>query len=159
MRYDLTVQNNKKIGLFTDIHFGVGKDSQMRLNQTRKCFEWIIKQFIKNDVQYVIFCGDLFDSRFAINVQTLNCAVQCVQKLAVSFQKVFMIIGNHDTYYKNSNNTNSINFLSKLSYSDNIVIIQDDPYFIRMGGSTLGLYPWGYEVKKLKQTHINSLTL
>lgn len=45
MKYNLISSLNKKLGIFTDIHFGIGKDSQYRLKETEKCIDWIIKTF------------------------------------------------------------------------------------------------------------------
>jgi hypothetical protein len=45
MKYNLISSKNKKLGIFTDIHFGIGKDSQYRLKETEKCVDWIIKTF------------------------------------------------------------------------------------------------------------------
>ena len=144
MNFNFIEESSKKIGIFTDCHFGVAKDAQFRLKQTEKCFDWIIKTFKQQKVDYIIFCGDLFDSRFSINVQTLNSAITQIQNLAYNFEKVFLIVGNHDTYYKNVNTMNSINFLAKLSKTNNIHIIQEDPYFLKIGTKTLGLFPWGF---------------
>ena len=123
---------------------GVNKDSQYRLKETDKCIEWIIKTFKEEKVDYVVFCGDFFDSRFSINVQTLNCAIQAIQNLAYNFERLYLIVGNHDTYYKNVNTVNSIKFLEKISQTDNIIIIQDDPYFLMIQDKRLGFFPWGY---------------
>lgn len=150
MKFDLTTNINKKIGLFTDIHFGINKDNQLRLNETKRCVNWMIKTFKEQSVDYVIFCGDLFDSRFSINVQTLNYAIDCIQKIAFNFQKIFLLIGNHDTYYKNNNDMNSINFLSKIAMNDNIIIVETDPYFIQIQNKTLGLFPWGFDIESIK---------
>ena len=132
MKYNLVDTVNKKIGIFTDLHGGINKDSQYRLKETEKCVDWIISTFKKAKVDYVIFCGDLFDSRFSINVQTLNVVIKCIQNLAYSFEKIFLIVGNHDTFYKNINTVNSVKFLEKLSQTENLVIIEQDPYFIQI---------------------------
>lgn len=144
MEFNIIQNSSKKIGIFTDCHFGVSKDAQFRLKQTQKCIQWIIKVFKQQKVDYIIFCGDLFDSRFSINVQTLNSAIIQIQNLAYNFQKVFLIVGNHDTYYKNVNTMNSINFLAKLSKTNNIHIIEQQPYFLKIGTKTLALFPWGF---------------
>ena len=92
MKYHLIDSVDKKIGIFTDLHGGINKDSQYRLKETEKCVDWIISTFKKAKVDYIIFCGDLFDSRFSINVQTLNVIINCIQNLTYSFEKVFLII-------------------------------------------------------------------
>lgn len=150
MKFDLSINQNKKIGLFTDCHIGVQKDNQIRLNETKKCFKWIIQIFKKNNIDWVIFCGDLFDSRFSINVQTLNYAFECIQELSYNFEKIFLIIGNHDTFYKNNNSVTSVNIFSKISETNNIIIIDQKPFFIQMIDKSLGLFPWGYDLENYK---------
>lgn len=71
MIFSITEQN-KKIGIFTDLHVGVGKDSPLRLKESQKCIDWIIKTFKSENVDYVIFMGDFFHSRYQINTNTLN---------------------------------------------------------------------------------------
>jgi hypothetical protein len=51
MKFDLNINSNKKIGIFTDIHGGVEKDSTERLLETTICFDWITKTFLKNKVK------------------------------------------------------------------------------------------------------------
>lgn len=142
MKYHLIESVNKKIGIFTDCHWGINRDNQERLKETTKCIDWIIKTFKKEKVDYVIFCGDLFDSRFSINVQTLNAAINSIESLAYSFEKVFLIVGNHDTFYKNINTVNSVKFLEKLTQTENLIIVEDEPYFIMIQDKILGLFPW-----------------
>ena len=144
MKYNLLESFNKRIGIFSDIHYGINKDSQYRLKETEKCIDWVIKTFKENKVDYVIFCGDLFDSRFSINVQTLNAAINDIQNLAYSFEKVFLIVGNHDTFYKNVNSVNSVKFLEKLSQTENLIIVEDEPFFMMIQNKTLGLFPWRF---------------
>ncbi len=144
MRYDIIEKNEKKIGIFSDLHIGVDSDSKMRLNETQKCIEWLVKKFKENDVDWVVFCGDLFNSRYSINVNTLNIGIEIVQDLAFNFEKVVLIEGNHDTYYKNSNSVNSVSFLSNLSENENIIVVDENPKFAKIAGKTYGFYPWGF---------------
>lgn len=134
----------RRFGIATDWHFGIGKDNQYRLKETEKCIDWVIETFKSNGVDYIVFCGDLFDSRFSINVQTLNSAISCIQNLAYSFEKVFLIVGNHDTFYKNVNTVNSVRFLEKLSQTENLIIVEEEPYFMMIQDKTFGLFPWGF---------------
>lgn len=57
-------------------------------------------------------------------------AIGCIENLAYNFEKVFLIVGNHDTFYKNVNAVNSVKFLEKLSKTENVIIIENDPYFM-----------------------------
>ena len=112
------------------MHIGVDQDSKLRLNETKKCISWVVEKFKEDNVDWVVFCGDLFNSRYSINVNTLNIGIEIIQDLAYNFEKVILIEGNHDTYYKNSNSVNSISFLSHISQNDNIVIVGDYREFV-----------------------------
>ena len=132
------------------MHIGVDQDSKLRLSETKKCVSWVIQKFKEDNVDWVVFCGDLFNSRYSINVNTLNIGIEIMQDLAYNFEKVILIEGNHDTYYKNSNSVNSISFLSHISQNDNIIIVDEAPKFADVNGKVLGFYPWGYEPDMMK---------
>ena len=57
---------------------------------------------------------------------------------------MFLIVGNHDTFYKNVNTVNSVKFLEKLTQTENLIIVEEDPYFIMIQDKILGLFPWGF---------------
>lgn len=145
MKFNLIENNNKKIGIFTDLHCGVEKDSTERLVETKVCIDWIINIFKQNKVDWIFFLGDFFDSRFSINTKSLNTGIDCIDKLASNFEKVFIILGNHDAFYKNTNEVNSIEFFEKLSPKNNIKIISTEPYYIKLIDKTIALYPWASE--------------
>lgn len=153
MKYDLNINSNKKIGIFTDIHCGVEKDSTERLQETMICFNWINETFKKNNVDYIIFLGDLFDSRFSINTKTLNTAVAGIDLLSKNFEKVFIILGNHDSYYKNTNDVNSVDFLQNITSTNNVHIISKKPMYLNICTKTLGLYPWAAEQLLLEENN------
>lgn len=70
--------------------------------------------------------GDYFENRNAINVLTLNKAIEGIRKLNELQIPVFFLIGNHDLYYRNNRRIHSVDFLKEFS---NIVIIEE-PTFI-----------------------------
>lgn len=137
--------------MFSDLHVGVESDSKLRIDETKQCMKWIVKTFKKENVDWVIFCGDFFNSRYSINVNTLNAGIEMIQDLAYNFEKVILIEGNHDTYYKNTNSVNSVTFMKSLSKNDNIVVVDEKPFFIKIGETTMGMYPWGYDVNSVKE--------
>ena len=154
MEYLIETKQNKKIVIFSDLHVGVSSDSKIRLNETRKCVDWIIKKFKDEYVDYVIFCGDLFNSRYSVNVNTLNHGVQIIEELSINFEQVFLIVGNHDIYYKNSNEINSVSFLEKVSENDNVHVISNNAKFLDINGVKIGLYPWAYNIDEVKNIGI-----
>lgn len=65
----------------------------------------ILKLYLDNDIENVIIPGDIFDSNKGGNTD----AVYKLQNLFSEYNKTFyLIIGNHDIYYKNKIKPNSI---------------------------------------------------
>jgi predicted phosphodiesterase len=102
-----------KIGILTDSHFGFKKGSK----QFHDYFELFYKNVFfptleQEGITTVIHMGDAFDSRKAIDYQSLDWAKRVVFD-PLSKYDVHMLIGNHDTYYKNTNKVNSPQLLLK----------------------------------------------
>lgn len=150
MIYNIVEKLDKRIGIFSDLHTGVSSDSKMRLNETIKCTDWIIDCFKQENVNWVIFCGDFFNSRYSVNVNTLNIGIEIIEKFSNAFEKIFLIAGNHDTYYKNTNEINSVKLFQKFNKNNNVIVVDQDPLFLKINQTTIGLYPWEYDLEKIK---------
>jgi DNA repair exonuclease SbcCD nuclease subunit len=96
-----------KIAIITDTHYGARRGS--------KLFHDYFEQFYKNiffptleqeGIDTVVHMGDAFDSRKSIDYQSLEWAKKVVFDPLKKYN-VHMIIGNHDVYYKNTNEINS----------------------------------------------------
>jgi hypothetical protein len=82
--------------------------------------------------------GDAFDSRKSIDYQSFEWAKRVVFE-PLSKYDVHMITGNHDCYYKNTNNVNSPNLLLQ-SYPN--VKTYSSPTEIKVGNLNVLLIPW-----------------
>ena len=96
-----------KVAIITDTHYGARKGSK----HLHDYFELFYKNVFfptleDNGIDTVIHMGDAFDSRKAIDFQSLEWAKKVVFEPLKKYD-VHMIIGNHDCYYKNTNNVNS----------------------------------------------------
>lgn len=113
--------------IITDIHFGVHIGQQSFIQYQREYFKHFWQMSDSNQVGGIIFCGDFFHTRKALDVEALYLSEELWWK-PLSERKhlqCYHIIGNHDTYYKNTNKTNSIRiFASKL---DNVTLIENKP--------------------------------
>jgi len=69
------------------------------------------------------------------------------------------LFGNHDAYYKNTNETNSLDFLGLISHNENITIINNKPFFISVFNKSLGLFPWASEINYLLDENNNKKTV
>ena len=99
-----------KVAFICDTHFGVRNDSPIFLENAMKFFdEQFFPYLVENKIKTVIHLGDLFDRRKYINFNTLNTVRdKFFQRLHDEGIHLHITIGNHDTYYKNTNNLNSI---------------------------------------------------
>jgi hypothetical protein len=82
--------------------------------------------------------GDAFDSRKSIDYQSFEWAKRVVFEPLKKY-KVHMIIGNHDCYYKNTNNTNSPQLL--LQSYPNITTYQEVTE-AQIGNLNILFIPW-----------------
>lgn len=98
--------------IFGDIHFG-NKGNQVQFNED--CLDFI-DYLIENsgNERDCIFLGDWFHSRNSLNVNTLQYGTKGIRKLSKHFDNVYMILGNHDTYYRDSLEVNSVDFATDI---------------------------------------------
>ena len=128
-----------KVAIITDTHFGARKGS--------KLFQDYFELFYKNvffptleqyGITTVIHMGDAFDSRKSIDYQSFEWAKRVVFE-PLSKYDVHLITGNHDCYYKNTNNVNSPNLLLQ-SYPN--VKTYSSPTEIKVDNLNVLLIPW-----------------
>lgn len=130
-----------KIAVITDQHFGARGDSTQCLDYYEKFYENVFFPTLKaRDITTLYILGDTFDRRKYVNFNTLARAKKMFFDRLESLDiKVVMIAGNHDTYYKNTNDVNSPDLL--LCEYSNITII-DRPVTVTEGGTNICMLPW-----------------
>ena len=128
-----------KIAIITDTHYGARKGS--------KSFHDYFEQFYKDvffptleqyGINTVIHMGDAFDSRKSIDYQSLEWSKRVVFEPLKNCD-VHMVVGNHDTYYKNTNTINSPELLLK-NYPN--VKTYSKPTEVCVGNLNILLLPW-----------------
>lgn len=127
--------------IITDQHFGARNDNPAFLEYYEKfysqCFFPTLK---KENIKHVLILGDTFDRRKYINFNSLARTKRMffdpLQEMNI---KVHMLVGNHDTFYKNTNEVNSPDLI--LQQYSNIVII-NDPTTISIGNHQICMMPW-----------------
>ena len=98
-----------KIAIITDTHHGARGDNQNMLNYQKKFFDDIFFPTLKErQINHVIHMGDIVDRRTSINFNTLKHLHEDFL-LPLSEQEIYMdvICGNHDVYYKSTNELNA----------------------------------------------------
>lgn len=130
-----------KIGLITDTHYNFKKANKDFHNYFSKFYKDIFFPTLEeNNIKTVIHLGDAFDNRKGIDYWALEWAKENVyDKFRELNIKVYSIVGNHDAYYKNTNQINSIDTL--LDRYDNVVKISE-PTQINIKGMETVFLPW-----------------
>ena len=96
----------------TDTHCGLYKSSDFWHNVTYNLFAEIHDFCIKNDIRTIIHLGDFFHDRKNLNTKTQFIAHK-IARLFETVGKMYIIVGNHDTYFKTSLEPNTLEFLKK----------------------------------------------
>lgn len=94
----------------------------------------------ENDIKTVVHLGDVTDRRKFINFYTATrLHDDFIQPILDRNIELLVTIGNHDTYFKNTNNINSM----KRLYGDNDHIrIFDEPIEVDLDGLKTLMIPW-----------------
>ncbi len=102
-----------KVAIITDQHFGARNDSIAFLDFYEKFYsETFFPCLDTNTIDTVLILGDTFDRRKYVNFYSLDRAKKMFfDKLEERGIEVYMIAGNHDTYFKNTNDVNSPDLL------------------------------------------------
>jgi DNA repair exonuclease SbcCD nuclease subunit len=130
-----------KVALITDQHFGARNDSTAFLDFYERFYDSTFFPVLdSHNIVHLLILGDTFDRRKYVNFYSLHRAKKMFfDKLAERNIKVSMLAGNHDTYFKNTNDVNSPDLL--LQEYDNIQVV-DKPITIDVGGTEVCLIPW-----------------
>ena len=92
-----------KIAIITDTHYGARKGSKYLHDYFEKFYDDVFFPTLEAEgIDTVIHMGDAFDSRKSIDYQSLEWAKRVVFDRLKNYN-VHMIVGNHDCYYKNTN--------------------------------------------------------
>jgi DNA repair exonuclease SbcCD nuclease subunit len=137
-----------KVAIFSDLHLGLYGNSTEWHEIALKWADWIISDLKKKKISDIFFLGDFFHNRSEISVQTIHAASELIAKFK-NFN-MFMVIGNHDAYYKNRADVHSLGFLKG---HDNITIIDQNLEFDAFGKKLL-FVPWNHDLPEGKFDHI-----
>ena len=132
-----------KAACFTDIHWGRKNNSELHNQDCLRYIEWFCNNVRDaGDVDHIIFMGDWFEHRAAINSLTLEYAYQGAELLKALDVPVFFIVGNHDLYYRTTRDVASTNFFRGLGFT----LIKDEPLVVKeLGPKGALLCPFLFE--------------
>ena len=89
-----------------DIHAGINKNNKVFHKTLLEYGNWISSICRDNDINEIVFLGDIFDSRIAITLETLQIVSEFFDIL-VDF-KLEIVVGNHDCVFNDSAKVHSL---------------------------------------------------
>ena len=112
----------KKAAVCTDIHFGLKSNSATHNDDCLNFIKWFIETAKAEGCETCFFTGDWHNNRAAINIVTLNYSLQALELLNEAFDVVYFIPGNHDLYYRDKRDIQSVEWAKHLP---NVRIVND----------------------------------
>lgn len=140
---------NPQVGVFSDIHIGLGQDSSMWHEIIINFAHWVKELYFSQNINDIFIAGDIFHNRDKISVNTLNIAKEFFEILK-DFN-LYILAGNHDCYYKDRADVNSI---SLLKYWKNITIADETPLLLNYKDQSISLIPWGTPLEQIPNSNI-----
>lgn len=130
-----------KVAIINDTHFGVRNDNRVFLNKFREFYEKVFFPTLKETgIKHILHLGDLMDRRKYVNFTTARAMNEMfIDRLKEYGLTMDLILGNHDVYYRNTNEVNGAELL--VDY-DNINIIQSEAEEIELDGLKILMTPW-----------------
>jgi predicted phosphodiesterase len=131
-----------KIALITDTHFGARNDNLAFNDYFYKFWEDTFFPYLKeNNIDTVIHLGDVMDRRKFVSYKIAKDFRQrFIQPFVDNNINLHMLVGNHDTFYKNTNDVNSLSELVEDRYSG--INVYPNPTTVDFDGTPLCLIPW-----------------
>ncbi len=133
----------KKAAVFTDLHLGNKMNSLQHNTDCIDFIDWFIKKAKEENCETCLFLGDFHHHRASINMHTLQFSIRALEKLSNNFSHVWVIAGNHDLYYRDRRDINSVEWAKHLP---NVTVITD---WFQSGDVVIAPWLVGEDYKKL----------
>ena len=132
----------------SDIHVGVHQNSNMWHEISLKWARWLRDELKEKQITDIVIAGDLFHYRDEIAVNTIHVVTEML-RIWSDFQ-IYIIVGNHDAFYKDKSDINSLSILSGWS---NITVFSE-PTMVQYKDRNIMMCPWGTTVKQIDKSDI-----
>lgn len=130
-----------KLGIINDTHFGARNDHENFSDYFYRFIEEVFLPYLEvNEIDTVLHLGDLVDRRKYINFKTLNrLRTRFMKRMEEMGIDVHLILGNHDVFFKNTSDLNSV---TELFGGVTNLTIYSEPEVVGFDGLDLALVPW-----------------
>lgn len=124
-----------RAAVFTDIHWGAKANSELHNNDCLTFIKWFCTQVKElGNIDHIVFLGDYFENRSALNVATLNAAYQGAKLVNDLKLPVYFVIGNHDLYHRHTRELYSVVPFAEF---DHYTIVDQPIFFPHIGDGAL----------------------
>lgn len=132
-----------RVALITDTHFGGRNDSPVFSEYIGRFYKDVFFPYLKNNgIDTIVHLGDIVDRRKYISYLSLRYfKKQFIEPINEHNFKLHVIIGNHDTFYKNTNEINCMTELFGTNKPDNITWYSS-PTEVTIGNTNIVFIPW-----------------
>ena len=129
-----------KIALLNDTHCGVRNNNQMFAEYQGRFYREVFFPYLdEHNIKHIIHLGDYFDRRRDVNFYSLHKNYEhFIEPMMEREITMDLIVGNHDIYFKSTNELNSPDYL--LNFPN--VNIYKDPITKDYDGLEIALLPW-----------------
>ena len=131
-----------KLAILADVHFGVRNENPTLLKATERFFtDQFFPYLDQHNIKTIINCGDLLDRRKYINYLTYKSIIESfIKPMKERGIEVHSILGNHDVFYRTSNELNSIRLI--FDKEDSWFHVYEHPTNLELGGKKFGMVSW-----------------
>jgi len=131
-----------KIAILNDTHAGIRNSSEIFIEQQELFYKNVFFPHLKeHGIKQILHLGDYYDNRKFINFKALQSNRYMFLEILRQEGIVMDIIpGNHDVFYKNTNELNSLKELHG-HYMNEVHIIME-PTVMTYDGTDIALIPW-----------------
>jgi len=147
-----------KVAIITDTNYGARKNSKLFHDYFLKFYnEVFFPTLEKEGITTIVHMGDAFDNRTGVNFGALSWAKDNIfDPIKEKGIKLHLIVGNHDSYYKNTNDINGVDLL--LREYDNVTVYSE-PTEVLLDNLKVLFIPWiNQENEKLSLNTIKKTT-
>ena len=131
-----------KIALLTDTHFGARNDNLNFNDYFYEFYEGVFFPYLQqNNIKHCIHLGDLMDRRKYVSYRILkDFRERFIQPFLHLEIDLHILVGNHDIYFRNTNDVNSLQELLGGKYKN--IHIYPEAQEVDFGGFPILMMPW-----------------
>ena len=131
-----------KIALLTDTHFGARNDNLNFNDYFYEFYEGLFFPYLQqNNIKHCIHLGDLMDRRKYVSYRILkDFRERFIQPFMHLEIDLHILVGNHDIYFRNTNDVNSLQELLGGKYKN--IHIYPEAQEINFDGFPILMMPW-----------------